>query len=409
MLNLSGLFGKFKREQERYGMAHALRRTIAFIANPTYAQFDQEALEFGTVNFTKELNRWNNKPLSRSSQKKLKINWVIPDMEVGNSGGHMNIFCIARQLELRGHDQHFYIYGRSKFSSGEQFKEAVRSGFQLLNCSFSIGINNLRACDALIATGWQTAYPVYQNKNAQRKFYFVQDYEPWFYPMGSNYVLAKNTYHMGLIGIVNGPWLKKVLEKNFKMQCYSFSQAFDREAYYYLPNAKRDENLVLHYARPYTTRRGWELALTGLKILKERRPQTKIYLYGADLAGIAVPFEHKSLGILTGEQLGALYRRAATALVCSLTNYSIVPQELMACGCPFVDLKSQTTLGVFNDQEDCLLAPAHPHAIALTLEKMLTQPKLRQKLAQSGLQRVKHLTWEKVGANVEEILLSNFK
>ena len=36
--------------------------------------------------------------------------------------------------------------------------------------------------------------------------YFVQDFEPLFYPMGSDYLLAENTYRKGLYHITTGAW-----------------------------------------------------------------------------------------------------------------------------------------------------------------------------------------------------------
>ena len=48
----------------------------------------------------------------------------------------------------------------------------------------------------VIATSWDTVSFV--KKLSGYKMYFVQDYEPYFYPFGELSLLAKKTYEQGL-------------------------------------------------------------------------------------------------------------------------------------------------------------------------------------------------------------------
>jgi glycosyltransferase involved in cell wall biosynthesis len=405
---MAGLLGKFERERKRHGAVYAVRRTLSYLFDPTRGRFSEDYSYVTSIPITAEGNAWNQKPLVDIPQGKLRINWIIPDMDIG-SGGHTNIFRFAQHLEKKGHDQHFYVHGRSKFASAEAFRAAVRDHFFPINCGFSFGVENMRPADALIATSWQTAYPVYAAKNVARKFYLVQDFEPWFYPMSSTYVLSENTYRMNLIGIANGPWLGKKMKENYGMSGGHFNQGFDPNIYFTNDATERDPNLVIHYARPSTTRRAWELAIYALKQLKEQRPETKIVLYGADLAGIHVPFEHQSLGILPNEKLGALYRRATVALVCSLTNYSIIPHELMASGCVLVDLASETTEAIFTHGQNCLLAQPTATDIAQSLREVLDRPDYAKKLASQAHEYVQQWSWQKAGDAINDILWQAFK
>ena len=52
--------------------------------------------------------------------------------------------------------------------------------------------------DAVIATSWQTVEMVKQAQGFKERFYFIQDYEPYFYARGSEAVLAEATYNRGL-------------------------------------------------------------------------------------------------------------------------------------------------------------------------------------------------------------------
>ena len=48
-----------------------------------------------------------------------------------------------------------------------------------------ISVDSMKYAHATIATGWQTAYFVRRFNNTDNKFYFVQDFEPIFFGVGS--------------------------------------------------------------------------------------------------------------------------------------------------------------------------------------------------------------------------------
>jgi glycosyltransferase involved in cell wall biosynthesis len=214
-------------------------------------------------------------------------------------------------------------------------------------------------------------------------------------------LLAENTYSMGFHGICVGPWLSTMLKEKYEMQTSHFMLAAD--ANYFEPGfngtavTDREANTVCAYVRPATPRRAYHFAMQALRELKSRRPATKIVLFGADLAGIPTPVEHESLGIVTPKQLGALYRRSAVGLSLSLTNYSLIPQEMMACGLPVVELDGDSTRAVFKDGQDVVLAPADPVGVAKALAKLLDDKALQDKLRAGGRKFVSEISWERAG------------
>ena len=48
-----------------------------------------------------------------------------------------------------------------------------------------------------------------------RRLYFIQDFEPLFYPAGAEYVLAEETYRFGFRAITVGPMLADLLRDRF--------------------------------------------------------------------------------------------------------------------------------------------------------------------------------------------------
>src|SRR5947208_1533993 len=133
------------------------------------------------------------------------------------------------------------------------------------------------------ATSWTTAYPVRNAKIEGGKFYFVQDFEPSFYPVGSESVLAENTYRFGLYGITAGGWLSKKLEHDYGMQCDHFEFGSDFGRYYYVNSGHRSK--VFFYARPVTTRRGFELGVLALDRFHRAKPEYEINMAGWPVKG----------------------------------------------------------------------------------------------------------------------------
>ena len=80
-----------------------------------------------------------------------------------------------------------------------------------------------------IATLWITAYTVAHFRRTKRKFYLIQDFEPMFYPAGTPYALAEESYRLGLYGICNTEHLLAIYERRFGGRGGSFLPAVDRE------------------------------------------------------------------------------------------------------------------------------------------------------------------------------------
>src|SRR5262249_34171904 len=128
-------------------------------------------------------------------------------------------------------------------------------------------------CDALVATHFSTAYVARANQSCRQKFYFIQDYEPLFFPMGTEYLMAENKYLMGLIGINSGPWCSKMVWGRYGMEADYFLSPVDRSVYYPRPAQHRLVQRVLFFARPEMPRRCYAMGIEALKILHQRLPE----------------------------------------------------------------------------------------------------------------------------------------
>lgn len=291
------------------------------------------------------------------------IAWVIPPLGE-TSGGHTTIFRIIQYLESKGHTCVAYVYDPMNTSSASQTKERLG---MLPKVKARVHYNQaIGSCDAVFATGWTTAYPVFNYGGTAKKYYFVQDFEPYFEPIGSYSTLAENTYHFNLRGITIGSWLTSKLPKEYGMKCDSIEFGVNTEEF--TLQGEKPRKKILFYARPVTPRRGFELGVLALEIFHEQHPEYEINFIGWDISPYNIPFPYVNNGILSLDQLNDLYNECAAGLVLSFTNMSLLPLEMMASGCvPVVNDAEHTRAVSFSDE--IKYAASTPAALADALHQ----------------------------------------
>lgn len=256
------------------------------------------------------------------------INWVMSPPSGG--GGHQNIFRFISLLDKMGHKNNIYLYSTFDDTSVEEARYNVKSYSTAKNLTFKKYNGEMTGSDIIFATGWETAYPVFNDKSKSRKMYFVQDFEPYFYPMGTDYILAENTYKFGFHGITAGGWLSSKLSTDYDMTCDFYDFGADKTKYKYKNDKKRNE--IFFYARPVTERRGFDLGIMALEIFHKKMPEYTINLAGWDVSEWDIPFPYVNHKALKIEELPDIYNKCSVALVLSLTNMSLLPLELLSCG-----------------------------------------------------------------------------
>lgn len=317
---------------------------------------------------------WSNHPYEKSKLRKKPpyvVSWVMSPPSTG--GGHQNIFRFIEYIDKLGYINKIYLYSRFDHMTVEQARQNVRSYCKAKNVEFYYFDKKAGDADIVFATGWETAYPVFNLKTEGHKMYFVQDFEPYFYPIGTDYILAENTYRFGFFGIAAGGFLERKLSHDYGMRTVHYDFGANKKIYKVINRNERKD--IFFYARPVTERRGFDLGIMALEIFHKKMPNYTIHFAGWDVSEWDIPFPYINHGAVNISELPDIYNQCAAALVISLTNMSLLPLELLASG----------TIPVVNDGDNNVLvsnnkyiryAHSSPEALADALVKTVTMKNL---------------------------------
>jgi glycosyltransferase involved in cell wall biosynthesis len=336
-----------------------------------------------------------------AERERLRLAMVIPPFSRG-SGGHNTLFQIFSRLERRGHTCSVWLadyHGYSRDVWPAVLRHNINEFFAPFQGPVYKGFDSWQGADVAIATGWQTVHAMLQLDNCRARAYVVNDHEPEFYPASAEYSLAADTYRHDLHCIAASPWLRDVLIERYGASAEAFQLGVEHDTYRPRPVARQPAT-VIYYARYATPRRAVPIGLMALAELKRRRPDVRIVLFGTDeVLHASFPYEH--VDVLSPEQLSWLYSEATVGLCLSLTNFSLMPKEMLACGLPCVELADISAESIFGADGPLELASLDPNRIADAMERLLVDRERWERRSREGIEFVASHTWDHATDEVE--------
>jgi glycosyltransferase involved in cell wall biosynthesis len=348
-----------------------------------------------------------------------RVAWIVPDFSMPFYGGVLTILRTAEFMRSKHHVQQIFVgFGAA---SAENLRIAISKAYPDLAKHSEIysllpgqDINtlNLGELDASICTLWTTAYPMLGLRNVRQKFYFVQDYEPLFYPAGSTSLLAEATYKFGYIAICNTQSLAE-LYRELGGEAYHFDPSVDENVFYLDQNRKKDSSkpvLIFSYARPGHPRNCFEIIAAAFKDVKSKLgDQVQIITAGADWAPREYALEGvvEHLGLLSYEQTGDLYRACDIGVVAMATRHpSYLPFELMACGAVTITNRSRYTDWLLKDGENAFLFEMSRSSVSETIISAVRDPSARAKISAtaSTLVQSKYNDWDRSCGSIHTLI-----
>ena len=165
------------------------------------------------------------------------------------------------------------------------------------------------------------------------------------------------------------------------------------------PGSKEREQFLLYPARPWPHKNHARL-FEAFALLREERPELRLVLTGGGHEGRAVPSGVEVRGLVPGEELASLYRRAACLVFPSLyEGFGQPPLEAMASGAP-VAASNIPAIAEIAGEAAALFDPEDVEDIAAVASGVLDAP---QRFAAAGLEQARRFTWAETARRHEAV------
>lgn len=333
------------------GLAQAALRHTAYMMDKRF-DFMSAELPVRVEDLVASSDLGSGEP-SQSTDTELRIGWVCSPPGPG-SGGHTTLFRMVEAAEQRGHQCTLFLYDRNS-DDVRRHEQVIRRHWPKIRAGIRSATRGFDGMNAIVASSWGTAHVVARlAPRTMNCFYFIQDYEPYFYPRGALYALAEDTYRFGFVNIALGEMVASTLSHELGIvPAITVPFGCDTTEYKILPcsasSARRSG--VVYYAKRNVDRRGHLLAKRGLEDFHRLHPEQEIHVFGDKVSDWSFPITN--YGSLSPSELNALYNRTIASVALSFTNITLVAEELMAAG----------NVPIMNDHPFSRAVLSAPHAI----------------------------------------------
>ena len=339
------------------------------------------------VNFTPVVQK---KP---SEVKSYSIAFIIPVLPK-YSGGITSVLRVGTYLSEFGHTVSYIVLDDTNIS---QMRKNALCNLSDFKGEILTGSSLSKNYDIGVATSWVSAYYLkkYQNYYGY-KVYFIQGFEPGFYPEGEKFYLARNTYKFHFHMISLGHWNKKRIEPLVSTPVDTISFPFEPDDY---PLYKRKISIektlkMAVYIRidPY---RAPILVLQSLKLL-EKELQSRGILLDISFFGLPKSIKlplGKNLGQLSPKELKTLYDTSHIGVAVSFSNISLVPYEMIASGLPVCDFLDGSGIDFFGS-DALILSDALPQSFVEKILYFVENQDALNRLVKKAQTYIQYLSWE---------------
>ena len=358
----------YQRRRTLKDVSLAAHRTVAdlYSLDAQIAAYREAFVRLGLLDVTAHGATVANVRFTKAPGESQRLAILLPDIMIG-SGGHRKALTFAAEYVARGGEvEVIFLSNRSD----AELTEIVQRHYFPSCGRIRAYSGRPPIADVIVATSWPTAYIVDGWPPNARKFYFVQDFEPLFSPMNSDYALAYNSYRLKLEVLPFGRWNAAMLSREFDIECKAIDFPVDREIYFPDLATQRESRRLLFYARPSQPRRLYELGHQAILQLRSIMPDWDFVYYGEEIADFNF-HGIRCIGQITNlADLRRLYSSASIGLAFSSTNPSLVPFEMLACGLPVVDVRVSKLNPDFLDCPSVVYSDPTPTGLAKTIYKL---------------------------------------
>jgi glycosyltransferase involved in cell wall biosynthesis len=338
----------------------------------------------------------NNKPVFIT---KKRVYIFIQSLHLG--GGGLVIARLANHLSLLGYQ--VTVFARHV---QENYSEGLSILFSLKYYSSPKHvIAEIQEESFLIATLWTTAKDVAmisQEKKCSSAFYFVQDFEPYFYVDGSGDVVDKKyydgameSYREGLEKVFTSRWISQQIASSFGQGflegAVKINVGIDTNCFFNRIRSGQSSKPIMRIgamARPSTPRRGFKLLRQALEIVYAAHSTgIEIVLFGENnLNSHDIKFKYVNRGICAQRDLASIYSSIDIFIDSSdFQGFGLCALEAMGCGCAVITTDSGGIREYCVDGVNSLVVEHSANAIAESVTRLISNPVLRSQVQAGGI------------------------
>ena len=168
----------------------------------------------------------------------------------------------------------------------------------------------------------------------------------------------------------------------------AFQLGVEHDTYRPRPSRAATDTVDLLRAPRHPAARGADRADGARASCTAAGPDVRIVLFGDRRAARRARSPTSTSACSPHRSSSRLYSEATVGLCLSLTNFSLMPKEMLACGLPCVELAGVSAESIFGADGPLELAALDPRAIADALERLLDDPELRERRSREGIEFV---------------------
>ncbi len=258
--------------------------------------------------------------------------------------------------------------------------------------------------DAVIATFNTTVSDlssIGHGENSPVLSYYVQDYEPYFYPKGTQeYLRAKKSYSLisEIVCITKTQWNRDEVLKHTGIKCQVVGPSVDID--FFRPRVRSSAawpNRPLRIGamiRPSSPRRNGQGHMDVLReISKRHRENIEIVVFGVDsndpeFQSLTRDFPFINIGLQTSKQITLVFNELD--IFVDFSTYQamgLTAMEAMACGAAVIVPRKGGASSFANHEQNALIVETGSYSSCVaSLQRLIVDAELRNRLQQNALE-----------------------
>ena len=338
----------------------------------------------------------------------MKICFVLPRFSRRPIGGYKIVFEYANRLSQAGYNVFLLFLNENTFVEfkipkclnklcSNVMTQLEPTWFPLHKSIKKIsGIETAQKklinIDICIATGAETVEVCESLFTTAKKFYLIQGLETWVMTEEELY----RTFNAGFTNIVVSSWLEKIVDEHCNKKSILIKNPIDLTTYIpSIPIEKRDKYSIglLYHSGEY---KGLKYSIEALKILKEKYPELKVYMFGTSEPKEKIPGLVKFVKDASQMQTVNLYNKISVFMCSSINEgYGLTAMEAMACGAAVASTNYDGIYEYGIDGVNCLLSPIqNVDAMVKNVSKLFDEDELRYRISKQGRKSLASFDWK---------------